>query len=72
MYKLFPCIPISRAGGGGGGIKSVKRMCMLIMLKIALVLVKIYVLVRKKGISGLEPWIVPKHIAMNLMETEIY
>ena len=26
MYKLFPCIPIFR-GGGGGVIKSAKRMC---------------------------------------------
>ena len=30
MYRLFPCITIFRGaeGGGGGWLKSVKRMCM--------------------------------------------
>ena len=47
MYELFPCIPIS---GGFFLLKHVKKCLYVIMLKIALVLVKIYVLVGKKGI----------------------
>ena len=35
----------------------------MIMLKIALVIVKIYVLVGKKGISKLSRWIAAKHTA---------
>ena len=48
MYWLFPCIPIFRSFL----LKVQKRCVYVIMLKIALVLVKIYVLVGKKGISG--------------------
>ena len=48
MYRLFPCIPIFRVF-----LLKVQKGCVyVIMLKIALVLVKIYVLVGKKGISG--------------------
>ena len=44
MCRLFPCIPIFRG---------VQKECVyVIMLKIASVLVKIYALVGKKGISG--------------------
>ena len=49
MYRLVPCIPIFR----GFFLLKVQKGCVyVIMLKIALVLVKIYVLVGKKGISG--------------------
>ena len=48
MYRLFPCIPIVR----WIFLLKVQKECVcVIMLKIALVLVKIYVLVGKKGIS---------------------
>ena len=50
MYMLVPCIPIFRVGGGG--ILKVQKECVyVIMLKITLVVVEIYVLVGKKGIS---------------------
>ena len=49
MYRLVPCIPIFK----GFFLLKVQKGCVyVIMLKIALVLVKIYVLVGKKGISG--------------------
>ena len=48
MYRLVPCIPIFK----GFFLLKVQKGCVyVIMLKIALVLVKIYVLVGKKGIS---------------------
>ena len=56
MYRLFPCIPIFRCFF----IKSVKECVYVIMLKIALLLVKIYILVGKKGISGLLRWVTAK------------
>ena len=50
MCGLFPCIPIFK----GFFLLKVQKKCVyVIMLKIALILFKIYVLVRKKGISGL-------------------
>ena len=52
MYRLGPCIPIFFFGGGGG-IKRAKGCVYVIMLKIVLILFKIYVLMWKKGISGL-------------------
>ena len=46
MCRLFPCIPIFRFF-----LLKVQKECVyVIMLKIALVLVKIYALVGKKGI----------------------
>ena len=48
MCRLFPCILIFRVFF----IRSAKECVYVIMLKIALVLVKTYVLVGKKGISG--------------------
>ena len=67
MYRLFPCIPIFR----GFFLLKVQKGCVyVIMLKIALVLVKIYVLMykrvtalEKKGISELLHWIAQKHTA---------
>ena len=50
MCRLFPCIPIFK---GFFFIKSANRMCICDYVKIALLLVKIYVLVGKKRISGL-------------------
>ena len=50
MCRLFPCIPIFR---GFFLLKMRKKCVYVIMLKIALELFKIYVLVGKKGISGL-------------------
>ena len=44
-------------------LKVQKGCVSVIMLKIALVLVKIYVLVGKKGISKLSRWIAAKHTA---------
>ena len=52
MYRLGPCIPIFFLGGGGV-IKRAKGCVYVIMLKIVLILFKIYVLMWKKGISGL-------------------
>ena len=50
MCMLFPCIPISK----GFFLLKVQKECVyVIMLKITLLLFKIYVLVGKKGISGL-------------------
>ena len=50
MCSLLPCIPIFK----GVFLLKVQKECVyVIMLKIALLLVKIYVLVGKKGISGL-------------------
>ena len=40
-----------------------KECAYVIMLKIALILVKIYVLVRKKDISKLWSWVPAKHTA---------
>ena len=40
----------------------------MIMLKIALVLVKIYVLVGKKDISELSRWVAQKHTAVNIIQ----
>ena len=57
MYRLVPCIPIL-----GFFLLKVQKQCVyVIMLKIALLLVKIYVLVGKKGIRGLERQIAAKH-----------
>ena len=48
MCRLFPCIPIFR----GFFLLKVQKECVnVIMLKIELELVKIYVLMGKKGIS---------------------
>ena len=61
MYSLFPCIPIFR---GLFFLLKVQKGCLyVIMLKIALVIVKIYVLVGKKGISKLSRWIAAEHTA---------
>ena len=50
MCMLFPCIPISK----GVFLLKVQKECVyVIMLKITLLLFKIYVLMGKKGISGL-------------------
>ena len=50
MCRLFPCIPIFREIF----LLKVQKECVyVIMLKITLLLFKIYVLVGKKGISGL-------------------
>ena len=50
MSRLFPCMPIFK----GFFLLKVQKECVyVVMLKIALLLFKIYVLVRKKGISGL-------------------
>ena len=49
MCWLFPCMPIFR---GGVFIKIAKKCVYVITIKIALMLIKIYVLVGKKGISG--------------------
>ena len=51
MCRLFPYIPIFK--GFFFLLKMQKEYVYVIMLKIALLLVKIYVLVGKKGISGL-------------------
>ena len=60
MYRLFPCIPIFR----GFFLLKVQKECVyVIMLKIALVLAKVYVLVGKKGISELSRWVAQKHTA---------
>ena len=50
MCRLFPCIPIF---DGVFLLKSLKKCVYVIMLKIVLLLVKIYLLVGKKGISKL-------------------
>ena len=47
MYSLFPCIPIFRVFF----IKSAKRMCICDDVKNRIGIVKIYALVRKKGIG---------------------
>ena len=61
MYRLFPCIPIFR-----GFLLKVQKKCLyVIMLKIALVLVKIYALVGKKGISELSCGLAQKHTVVN-------
>ena len=60
MYRLVPSIPIFR---GFFSLKVQKRCVYMIMLKIALVLFKIYVLMSKKGISRLLHEIAAKHTA---------
>ena len=50
MYRLVPCIPIFR---GFFKLKVKKGCVYVIMLKIALILLKIYILMGKKGISRL-------------------
>ena len=57
MYRLVSCIPIFR---GYFLLKMQKGCVYMIMLKIALVLFQIYVLVGKKGISGLARQIAAK------------
>ena len=50
VCRLFPCIPIFK----GFFLLKVQKECVyVIMLKIELLLFKIYVLMGKKGISGL-------------------
>ena len=50
MFRLFPCIPIFK----GFFLLKVQKECVyVIMLKIALLLIKNYVLVGKNGMSGL-------------------
>ena len=49
---------------GGFLLKVQKGRVYVIMLKIALLLVKTYVLVGKKGKSKLLRWIAPKHTAL--------
>ena len=59
---MFPCIPIFR-----GFLLKVQKECVYVMmLKIALVLVKIYASVRKKGIGRLLYWAAQKHTADDL------
>ena len=50
MYRLVPCIPIFR---GFFKLKVQKGCVYVIMLKIALILLKIYIFMGKKGISRL-------------------
>ena len=60
MCRLFPCIPIFK----GFFLLKVQKGCVyVIMLKTSLVLVKIYVLVGKKGISRLVSQVAPKSTA---------
>ena len=61
MCRLFPCIPIFK----GFFLLKVKKECVyVIMFKMALSLFKIYVLVVKKGISGLVSQVVAKPSAL--------
>ena len=65
MYRLFPCTPIF----WGFFLLKVQKECVyVIMLKIALVLVEIYVLVGKKGISELSRWVAQKHTAVEIIQ----
>ena len=69
MCSLFPCIPIFR----GFFLLKVQKECVyVIMLKIALVLFKIYFLVRKKGISGLMSWVAQEHTAYIIYIIYVY
>ena len=60
MHRLVPCIPIFR---WVFWLKVKKEYIYAIMLKITLVLFKIYVLMWKQGISRLERQIPAKHTA---------
>ena len=60
MYRLLLVYPFL----GDFFLLKVEKECVyVIMLKIALILVKIYFLVRKKGISKLLSWVAAKHTA---------
>ena len=60
MFRLFPCIPIFK---GFFLLNSVKKCVHVIMLKIALLFVKIYVLAGKKGVSKLVSQVAAKPTA---------
>ena len=60
MCRLFPCIPIFR---GFCRLKSVKKMCLCDIIKIALLPMKSVFINMKKGMSELGAWLAAKHTA---------
>ena len=60
MCRLFTCIPIFR---GFFRLKSVKKMCLCDIIKIALLTMKSVFINVKKDLSELGAWLTAKHTA---------